>query len=85
MTDVDLSLFSDLYKDLHGFRPKGFSVEMATNWLAWRLSPAGEAGAAAQFAEEEAEWEAFLKQEAEDERWYAFQHSADDPDEWEVL
>lgn len=54
MNDDDLfSLFSDSYKDVHNFRPRGHSREYAVAWLTYELSPEREEARRKQREEEE--------------------------------
>jgi hypothetical protein len=67
---ADLDLFSDLYKDEYGFRPRGFSEEAALAYLKGRK--AREAELSARFAREDEELREWLdhreKTDAEEER-----------------
>lgn len=61
----DMSLFSDLFKDRHGFRPRGYTVEQAKAWMEFPGPLSAE-----EIAEAEAETSAYIaKCEAEHAEW----------------
>lgn len=65
MSDDDVfSLYSDWYKDVNGFRPRGHSREQAISWMEYESKPEVQ-------AERRAQWDAEAAWLAEMDRKYA--------------
>lgn len=68
MSDDELfSIYSDFYKDVNGFRPRGHSREQAISWLEFELSPEQQARRRELEAAEEAHWQELERKWAAEE------------------
>ena len=68
MSDDELfSMFSDFYKDVNGFRPRGHSRDYAINWMEFELSPEQQARRRELEAAEEAHWQELERKWAKEE------------------
>ena len=68
MSDDDVfSLFSDFYKDVNGFRPRGFSREYAVSWMEFEMQPERQEARRKEWEAEAAWIEEMARREEEDQ------------------